>query len=208
MPVLLAERAMQQLFSRLRYPTSGNRENAPTATLLHRTPGHRMLDPRIMRAGFIAAKQLLALSAGVALHDASERPWTFRAEEHRPCWPTAIDAFRASLWPLQLAPGRTFEILPGNFRQGFAERAQTPLAHDAFGMTNSAVGFIHPAILNPPAQLNPCAQIVPTICVSDTFATSGTTQNQQLTRRQCGAEERPPLPAPLELILSPFYCVA
>lgn len=155
-----------------------------------------MLDPRIMRAGFIAAKQLLALSAGVALHDASERPWTFRTEEHRPCWPTAIDAFRASLWPLQLAPGRTLKILPGDFRQGFAERAQTPLAHDAFGMTDPTVSFIHSAILNPPAQLNPCAQIVPTICVSGLFDMSGTTQNQQLTCRQYGAEERPPLPAP------------
>jgi hypothetical protein len=64
-------------------------------------------------------------------------------------------------------------------------------------MTDPAVGFIHPAILNPPAQLNPCAQIVPTICVSGFFDMSGTTQNQQLTRRQYGAEERPPLPAPL-----------
>jgi hypothetical protein len=106
-----------------------------------------------MRAGFIAAKQLLALSAGVALHDASERPWTFRTEENRPCWTAAIDAFRASLWWLQLALSCTFKILPGNFRQGFAARAQAPFAHDAFGMTDPAVGIIHPAILNPMVKI-------------------------------------------------------
>jgi hypothetical protein len=106
-----------------------------------------------MRAGFIAAKHLLALSAGVALHDASKRPWTFRTEEHRPCWPAAIDAFRASLWWLQLAPGRTLKILPGDFRQRFAKRTQTPFAHNAFGVTDSAVGFMHAGILNPMGKI-------------------------------------------------------